>query len=254
MAVDKIPHRDERALVKQIAGHSGRKYSQAQVEDQLRIMAVIVDGKHQSGAVATSVGEEPEDSGAQWFYAGTTSDGKPIRTQVTVHADPELQAYILEKYNSVGKDQVPSVFGYDRSKIHDWGFTLTGPLTDVSKADVEFLRTTTADSMAMVSKNAGRFGAAAAIPSPYAPGLAAAAFGATVVGWVADAIGQAARPDPGAYVTGGFVGIAVSGASNKFPFAGPFINEAGSALKQTDATSDAASKINNVVGVENEDN
>src|SRR5690348_8760949 len=39
----------------------------------------------------------------------------------------------------------------------------------------------------MVSKNAGRFGAAtaagAAIPSPYAAGLATAAYGATVVGW-----------------------------------------------------------------------
>jgi filamentous hemagglutinin len=43
--------------------------------------------------------------------AGTSSDAKPIRTQVTPSADPELQSYILAEHNSVGKDQMPSVFG-----------------------------------------------------------------------------------------------------------------------------------------------
>jgi filamentous hemagglutinin len=63
--VDKNPHRDERMLARQIAEGSDGKYTQAQVEDQMRIMGVTIDGKHQSGAPATLVGEEPKDPGAQ---------------------------------------------------------------------------------------------------------------------------------------------------------------------------------------------
>ncbi|CAN7523728.1 hemolysin [Trinickia sp. LjRoot230] len=153
--VDKNPHRDEKTLAGQIAEHSDGKYTQVQVEDQMRIMGVMIHGEHQSGVPVTLVGEEPKDPGAQWIYVGTTSEGKPIRTQVTAPANPELQTYILEKYNSAGKDNVPSVFTYDRPNSNDWGFTLTGPFTELSKADVEFMRTTTADSMSMVSKMRG---------------------------------------------------------------------------------------------------
>lgn len=62
--VDANPHRDERTLAKQLAEHSDGKYTQKQIEDQMRIMGVMVDGKHQSGAPATLVGEEPNDLGA----------------------------------------------------------------------------------------------------------------------------------------------------------------------------------------------
>ncbi|TAM52853.1 MAG: hypothetical protein EPN57_12220 [Paraburkholderia sp.] len=150
MNIDKNSHRDERTLARQIAEKSNGKYTPEQVEDQHRIMGVKIDGKHLSGAPATLVGEMPSDAGAKWISGGVTADGKPILTQVMAQPDPELEKVILANYNSAGKDQVPSVFGYDRPKRTDWGFTLTGPFTQLNKTDVEFVRTTTADTMSMV--------------------------------------------------------------------------------------------------------
>jgi filamentous hemagglutinin len=80
---------------------------QAQIENQMRIMGVIVDSTHLSGAPDTLIGEAPTDAGARWIFAGTTADGKPILTQLTVPADPELQSYILANYNSASSNQVP---------------------------------------------------------------------------------------------------------------------------------------------------
>ena len=227
--VDTNPRRDERTLAKQLVEKSGGKHTQEQIEDQMRIMGVMVDGKHQSGAPETLIGEAPTDPGSNWIHAGTTSDGKSILTQITAKADAELQSYILASYNSVGKDQLPSVFGYDRPKNNDWGFELRGPFTQMNTADVEYLRTTTADTMSMVSKNAGRFSsitaAASSIPSPYAPGLSAVSYGATVVGVAADAIAQVARPDMGGYAYEGTLILGAKVAADRLPLAAPVINE-----------------------------
>ena len=251
-------HPEEKTLAKQLAEKSGGKYAQEQIEEQMRIMGVSDNGQKESGAPDTLVGQAPTDPGARWISGGTTADGKPILTQVTAQADPQLQSYILANANSAAPGTVPSVLQYDRPSNNRWGFNVTGPFTQFNKSDADFMRNTTADAASMVSTNAGRFGAAAAtgaaIPSPYAPGLASAAYGATVVGWLADAIGQAARPDPGTYATGGVIDLTLGGVSNKFPLAGPFINELGNWMKGTDAASDAASKLNRAVGAKNENN
>jgi filamentous hemagglutinin len=97
----------------------------------------------EAGAPATLIGEMPTDTSANWIHAGTTSDGKPILTQVTAQADPERQSAILASYNSVGKDQVPSVFSYDRPEGSNWGYNITGPFTQLKKTHVEFMRNTT---------------------------------------------------------------------------------------------------------------
>lgn len=78
-------------LAKQLTEKSGGKYTPDQIEDQLRVMGVSVNGKYESGAPTTVVGEMPMDSGAKWISGGTTSDGKPIWTQQTAQANPELQ-------------------------------------------------------------------------------------------------------------------------------------------------------------------
>jgi hypothetical protein len=104
----------EKTLAKQLADKSGGQYTQAQVEDQLRIMgvSVSVNGTNESGAPTTLIGQMPTDAGAQWISAGTTADGKPILTQVMAQADPQLQSYILANYNSTSPGQVPSQFTY----------------------------------------------------------------------------------------------------------------------------------------------
>ena len=238
LRIDTDPHRDERTLAKQLAEKSGGKYTQERIEDQMRIMGVIVDGKHQSGAPETLIGEVPTDSGSNWIHAGTTSDGKPVLTQVTAKADAELQSYILANYNSVGKDQLPSVFGYDRPKNNDWGFELRGPFTQMNAADVEFMRTTTADTMSMVSTTAGRFSAAAAaaaeIPSPYSSGFAAAALAGTVASYGASAVEQHVRPDPVGFAVDSTIDLLLYRPTEKIPLLGPAINEAGNSIKNSD--------------------
>ncbi|MGG1944216.1 hemagglutinin repeat-containing protein [Trinickia sp. NRRL B-1857] len=226
---------DEKKLAKQLTEKSGAKYSQDRIEDQQRIMNVSVNGEHESGAPTTLIGEAPTDAGAKWISGGVTVDGKPILTQVTAQADPELQNFILANNHSASPDQVPSIYTYDRPKNNDWGFALTGPFIDLNKADVEFARNTTADSMSMVSKNAGRLSsitaAAASVPSPYAPGLAAVSYGATVMGLTADAIAQVARPDMGEYAYGGALTLGAKVASDRVPLAAPIINEAVASAK-----------------------
>lgn len=221
-------HPQEKTLAKLLADKSGGKYTQAQIEDQMRIMGVNVGGVYESGAASTLIGQLPTDSGAQWISGGTTADGKPILTQITAQPDPQLQSYILANYNSVSPGQVPSQFTY--VPLGGGGSTnATGPFTKFDQSDVNYVRNTTADVASMVSTNAGRFSsanaAAAAIPSPYSPIFEAGAYVGTVVGFGADAVSQIARPDVGQYWTNSGSTMVSDRLSTKYPLASPVINE-----------------------------
>ncbi|WP_244131037.1 hypothetical protein [Burkholderia gladioli] len=56
-------HPEEKTLAKQLADKSKGKYTQAQIEDQMRIMGVSVNGIDESGTPATLVGTTPADMG-----------------------------------------------------------------------------------------------------------------------------------------------------------------------------------------------
>ncbi|WP_082088689.1 contact-dependent inhibition toxin BcpA [Burkholderia sp. USMB20] len=245
-------HPEEKTLAKQLAEKSKGKYTQAQIEDQMRIMGVdtFANG-HESGAPDTLVGQGPTDSGAKWMYAGSTADGKPILTQVTAQTNPELQQYIVANANSATSSQVPSQFNYDRPSSNGWRGNVTGPFTKFDQSDVNYVRNTTADTASMVSTNAGRIGAAAAtgaaLPTPVTPALEAIAFGSTVTGWVADFVTQMARPNPGNYVAGGVVDLTLGGVANKYPLAGTFFTEFGNWIKGTGTFNDAGKKLNDSV-------
>ncbi|CAE6939276.1 hypothetical protein R69927_07600 [Paraburkholderia domus] len=243
-------HPEEKTLAKQLADKSGGQYTQAQVEDQLRIMGVTVsvNGTNESGAPTTLIGQMPTDAGAQWISAGTTADGKLILTQVMAQADPQLQSYILANYNSTSPGQVPSQFTYALTG-NSGSINLTGPFTKFDQSDVNFMRNTTADTASMASANASRIGSAAAtaaaLPTPYTPIYEGIAFGATVTGWAADFAAQMARPNPGAYVAGGVVDLTLGGVANKYPLAGTFFTEFGTWIKNTTTFNDASNRLNN---------
>ncbi|MGU7785350.1 hypothetical protein [Burkholderia sp. PU8-34] len=117
-------HPEEKTLAKQLAEKRMGKYTQAQIEEQMRIMGVSTfENGHGSGAPDTLVGQAPIDSGAKWIYAGSTADGKPILTQVAALANPELQQYIIANANTATADQVPSQFTYDRPSSNGWDST-----------------------------------------------------------------------------------------------------------------------------------
>lgn len=223
----------EKTLAKQIADKSGGKYTQAQVEDQMRIMGGLIDGSHESGAAATLIGQTPTDSGAQWLSGGKTDDGKTILTQITAQPNQELQSYILANAGSVPGGDVPNIV-YDQTGKKGFSVDVTGPFTKFDQSDADYVRATTAGAASMVSTNAGRFSAATAaaaqLPSPYSAGFAAASFAATVAGITADAVGQLAKPDVGQYWTNSGSSLVADRVSMQYPLAGPVINETTNAF------------------------
>ena len=76
-------HPEEKTQAKYIADQSNGLYTQAEVEDQMRIMGVCVNG----GCVAPGVAEElngraPTDLGAKWINTGLTNEnGNPLIIQ-----------------------------------------------------------------------------------------------------------------------------------------------------------------------------
>lgn len=228
----------KKTLARRLAEKSRCKYTQAQVEDQLRIMGVSTSGQHESGAPDTLIGQAPTDAGSRWISGGTTADGKPILTQVTAQADHQFQSYILANANSAASNEVPSIYQYDRSPNNGWGFSVTGPFTKFDQSDLNFARNTTADTASMISTNAGRLGAAmaaaAAIPSPYSPGLTAASFTATVAGWLAGGVEQVARPNPRGYISDSLVDTGNFFVSDRLPMLAPALNETAEKVKSSD--------------------
>ncbi|SAL41148.1 hypothetical protein AWB64_04376 [Caballeronia sordidicola] len=240
-------HPQERTLAKQLADKSGGKYTQAQVEDQMRIMGGLIGDSRESGAPSTLIGQTPSDSGAQWQYAGKTDDGKPILTQITAQPDQGLQSYILTNAGSMPGGDVPNIV-YDQIGKKGFSVDLRGPFTKFDQSDADYVRDTAAGAASMISTNAGRIGSAAAtaavLPTPYTPIFEGLAFGATITGWAADFAAQMARPNPGAYVAGGIVDLTLGGMANKYPLAGTFFTESGNWIKNTTAFNDASKKLN----------
>ncbi|WP_155627647.1 hypothetical protein [Burkholderia territorii] len=229
---------DERALAKRLAETSNGRYTQAQIEDQMRIMGVSTFANgHESGAPDTLIGQVPTDSGAKWVYAGSTAEDKPILTQVTAQTNAGLQQYIIANANRAAVDQLPSQFNYDRPSSNGSGFNMTGPFTKFDQSDLSYVRRTTAETASMVSTNAGRFGsvttAAASLPSPYAPGFAGATYVATIVGIGADAVAQLMKPDVGQYWTNSGSAMISDHFSTKYPLASPAINEAANRFNES---------------------
>ncbi|WP_250473635.1 hypothetical protein [Caballeronia sp. GAFFF1] len=153
-------HPREKTLAKQLAEKSGGKYTEQQIEDQMRLMGGSFDGGRESGAAATLIGQMPSDSGAQWQYAGKTDDGKPILTQIMPQANAELQNYIVASAGSVPAGDVPNIV-YDPIGKKGFSVDLTGPFTKLDKSDADYMRNTVADVSSAVFTNAGRIGAAA---------------------------------------------------------------------------------------------
>lgn len=242
-------HPEEKTLAKQLADKSKGKYSQAQIEDQMRIMGVSVNGIHESGAPATLVGTTPTDMGAQWVGAPATADGKMVLTQKTATANLELQSYIVANADSAAPSQVPSQFSYDQPAKPDYHFTLTGPFTRLpNQTDVNYVKSTAGDLASATSTTAGwvgsTSGALASAPSPFAPLFAQIAFGATAVGVGADAIGQMVSPNFGQYGVGGILNVVSNAASEKYPLLGPVINGVSNTMNGSDISNKVQEMLN----------
>ncbi|BBU31395.1 hypothetical protein BTHE68_51290 [Burkholderia sp. THE68] len=234
-------------LAKQLAEKSGGKYTEQQIEDQMRLMGGSFDGGRESGAAATLIGQMPSDSGAQWQYAGKTNDGKPILTQIMPQSNAELENYIVANAGSVRAGDVPSIV-YDQTGKKGFSGDVTGPFTKFDKSDADYMRNTVADTASMISTNAGRFSAAtaaaAAIPSPYSAGFSVAAYAATVAGFAADAVAQTVKPDVGQYAVSGITGLIAGNFSDRAPGLGPAINETANTFSNSSTGQQMQNSLN----------
>ena len=239
-------HPEEKTVAKQLADKSGGKYTEAQIEDQMRIMGATSNGTNESGAPTTLIGQAPTDSGAQWMSAGTTADGRPVLTQITALANPELQSYILSNYAT----DVPGTVSYSPLSGSK-SSTITGPFTKFDKSDADFMRNTTADASGMVSTNAGRVSALAAAGAALTPCslvCEGVAYTGTVIGIAADAVGQLARPNTGQYLFNGSTSIASNYISAASPVLTPAVNELVNQVNGSGAATNMQDKINAIFG------
>lgn len=239
---------DERALAKALAEKSEGKYTQAEIEDQMRIMGATVGATHESGAPATLVCDVPTDIGARWEGAKPSADGQMVLTQKTAQPDPQIQAYILDNYMKMTKDGLPSMISYDRPASNEWGFTVTGPFTKFDQSDVNYVRNTTADAASMISTNAGRVsaiaGAMSSIPGPGQAAAAAVGTTASAIGLGASAIEQALRPNLGEFTLGFATDMAAKPVMDRLPFYSPLINEVLELWKNSAAADQMKNQIN----------
>ncbi|SIT45089.1 Filamentous haemagglutinin family outer membrane protein [Paraburkholderia piptadeniae] len=255
----------EKTLAKQIADKSGGKYTQDQVEDQLRIMGMCSNGTCQSGAPDTLIGQEPTDSGAKWAYAGTTSDGKPIRTQLTVAVDPQLQSFIMASYNTVAPGNAPSAMTYIPSPIQQktgpQGTTMNTAGSICPKGDCGVANSTVGAPSRQQIADAAGFGAAQAdrvsamatalaasgTPIPYVSVPAeSVAIGASATSWLLNGVQQIATPDVGSYSISNAISQVTGAMMSAYPLAAPIINEFGSITSNSGAAQSAQDWVNAV--------
>lgn len=256
-------HPEEKNLAKQLADKSGGKYTEAQIEEQMRIMGVSVNGKTQSGVPDTLIGQMPTDSGATWTFAGTT-DGKSILTQQTAATDPQLQAYIMGNYNTVSSGAVPSAMTYTPSPslpttgssgiaMNTAGAICPKGNCGVTNGSAQMpTQQQFADAAGAASAQLGIASAtAAAIASytgdkPYISGPAATFSFATGAGSFAlGGLQQALAPNVGQYFTEGtLIGLAGYYAGDRYPLIGPAVAQAGNMLPNSKTVGDFEKSIN----------
>jgi filamentous hemagglutinin len=102
-------HESEKVLAKRLAEQSKGKYTQVQIEEQMRGMTMKQNGVTEYGVYDTVVGGVPSDTDGAWLLSGIT-DGKPIYTQYMEPEDAVLRAYIVR--NTTGSS-VPSLITYE---------------------------------------------------------------------------------------------------------------------------------------------
>ncbi|MEX3949954.1 hypothetical protein AB4Y40_19645 [Paraburkholderia sp. EG287B] len=85
----------EKTLAKKLADESGGKYTEQDVENQMAMMNLTVNGQTESGGVRVATGAQPQD-GTNWQPYGVNQAGQQVWAQSLGPGDPDLQAYIVK--------------------------------------------------------------------------------------------------------------------------------------------------------------
>ena len=241
-------HPDEKTLAKQLAEQSKGKYTQEQIEEQMRGMSMTTKGITEAGNPDVIIGTNLGDG--TWVKAGETSDGQPIFTQQIAAEDTALRAYIV---GNTTHGEIPSLITYGGTYIApSYSNTpLPMPTAACGGADMYCASGTSrpytaeeiaahwnnsADFFGGVSTQADRISAAAAaaaaVPGAHQPAAATVAAAFAMAGLGAEGISQLFRPDPaGMFKDDIMIGIPAGILGNRFPMYSPVINEIGEKFK-----------------------
>ncbi|MDH1179669.1 hemagglutinin repeat-containing protein [Achromobacter mucicolens] len=237
-------HPDERELAKKIAAEiraRGGDVSVEYIEDQMRQMSMVRDGKERPGIPDVQIGGVVQtDSGATWF----NEPGSAVYVQNTSKPDYGLQGLILEITNN---SSVPNLihylptpvqessqrFGYipvDSSfrKICVTAECAAGLAPNITQLGNIYRANRAADSAAFISTIAGDVAAwSTMIGNP------AAASAATAVGGISSIFEQLVRPNWRKAAGDSIIDMSASMASDRFPALSPVFNELGKFAKDS---------------------
>ncbi|MCP2087409.1 UNVERIFIED_ORG: hypothetical protein J2Y81_003426 [Paraburkholderia sediminicola] len=241
-------HPQEKTLAQQLAAASSGQYTEAQIEDQMRIMGVSVNGAYEPGTASTLIGQMPTDSGARWMASPQTAGGQPVLTQITAQPNSQLQAYIMANYNSVAPGGVPSAMTYTptppQPQYGSQGISTgssAGTICPNGNCGVSYGSIPTQQQM---SDAAGTASAQLGVVSATAAAVAArtaaepyiaepaAAFSITTgaVSFMLGGVQQMLKPNVGQYLTEGVaIGYGTYVLGNAYPLLGPVITQLGNA-------------------------
>jgi len=249
-------HPSEVQKAKDLAAKSGGKYTQAQIEEQMRLMGNAATGEQPNTTTALTNTEAIVNSILSDPGMPKAVQGLAV-SEVPGQANTELQNWIINNTKE-GAGYIPGQSPYINSNA-----TLNAPKlsTDVKvnaptaavanndvagKSGVGVQQNTpisaeaVADTASSVSRQAGVIGAAAtaataAAPAQVKPITGVVAVGATAIGVAADAVEQMARPNTGQTTVnlgGSAIGIAIDAVPNGKLIA-PITNEAIETLKNS---------------------
>ncbi|HEY4319365.1 MAG TPA: hemagglutinin repeat-containing protein [Herbaspirillum sp.] len=250
-------HPSEKELASRLATASNGKYTQAEIEEQMRGMSMTTNGVTEVTSVDTIIDNNLGDGG--WMRAGTTIDGQPIYMQQISPEDTALRAYII---NNTTNSDVPSLINYGGTylipSVSNTPFPIPTancataecaagvlPNKSLTQQELDAMKNGTADFASWSSTQSGRVSAAAivyatylsTIPNPAAQAgagiQAGIAASATLFGLSASAIEQFLRPNVGgmAIDTAGSVLGEIMGRIS--PIASPITNEIIEQIKNT---------------------
>ncbi len=97
-------------MAKKLADESDGKYTEQQIEDQMALMNLTVDGKTYYGGNQVASGAKPQD-GSDWTYYGQNQNGQAVWTQNVAPGNPDLQKYIAGNTQGSGLTYQPTTTG-----------------------------------------------------------------------------------------------------------------------------------------------
>ena len=246
-------HLHEVQKAKELAAKSGGKYTQKQIEEQMRLMGNDATGEKPNTTAILVGGEAVRNS-----LSADPSMPKTIQGEVAVEIPGQANMALQQYIQANTKDMwIPGASPYTSSDPakNDPVYTHQGPDLATSQCAngnmacasgvgvqqnaplSQQTKEAIADGASNISRQAGVIGAGATaattvVPPAIKPITGSVAIGATAIGVAADTLEQMARPDAEKIIKEQILlGIPADALAKKYPLYAPLINEIKEAME-----------------------